>query len=104
LQHIIDSLKLGGWCGIVLDEGVLFRTNDTAFVQMKRKLLDDCDVYVIISLLGGVFSAAGAGVKTSVLLFKKGGSKNKIWYDGAGDGFVEQSRRVQKPNQGTEKS
>jgi type I restriction enzyme M protein len=44
LQHVIDSLKNGGTCGIVLDEGVLFRTNETAFVQTKRKLLDDCNV------------------------------------------------------------
>jgi type I restriction enzyme M protein len=29
LQHIIKSLKAGGRCGIVLDEGVLFRTNET---------------------------------------------------------------------------
>lgn len=45
LQHVIDSLKPGGRCGIVLDEGVLFRTNETAFVQTKRKLLDDCDLW-----------------------------------------------------------
>ena len=32
LQHVIDSLKPGGRCGIVMDEGVLFRTNETAFV------------------------------------------------------------------------
>ena len=31
LQHVIDSLKpTTGRCGIVLDEGVLFRTNETA--------------------------------------------------------------------------
>jgi type I restriction enzyme M protein len=53
LQHVIDSLKPGGRCGIVLDEGVLFRTNETAFVQTKRKLLDDCDLHTIISLPGG---------------------------------------------------
>ena len=29
LQHVIDSLKPGGRCGIVVDEGVLFRTNET---------------------------------------------------------------------------
>ena len=50
LQHVIDSLKPGGRCGIVLDEGVLFRTNETAFVQTKRKLLDDCDLWCIVSL------------------------------------------------------
>ena len=80
LQNVIDSLKTGGRCGIVLDEGVLFRTNETAFVQTKRKLLDDCDVYAIISLPGGVFSAAGAGVKTNILLFEKGRRTESIWY------------------------
>ncbi len=45
LQHVINSLKSGGRCGIVLDEGVLFRTNEIAFVQTKRKLLDDCDLW-----------------------------------------------------------
>ena len=80
LQNVIDSLKTGGRCGIVLDEGVLFRTNENAFVQTKRKLLDDCDVYAIISLPGGVFSAAGAGVKTNILLFEKGRRTESIWY------------------------
>jgi len=80
LQHVIDSLKNGGRCGIVLDEGVLFRTNENAFVQTKRKLLDDCNVYAIISLPGGVFSSAGAGVKTNILLFEKGKRTERIWY------------------------
>jgi type I restriction enzyme M protein len=39
LQHVLKSMKTGSKCGIVLDEGVLFRTNETAFVQTKRKLL-----------------------------------------------------------------
>jgi type I restriction enzyme M protein len=80
LQHVIESLQPKGRCGIVLDEGVLFRTNETAFVQTKRKLLDDCDVYCIVSLPGGVFSAAGAGVKTNLLFFEKGKGTEKIWY------------------------
>ena len=80
LQHVIDSLKPGGRCGIVLDEGVLFRTNETAFVQTKRKLLDDCDLWCIVSLPGGVFTAAGAGVKTNLLFFTKGKPTEKIWY------------------------
>ena len=80
LQHVIDSLRNGGTCGIVLDEGVLFRTNETAFVQTKRKLLDDCDLWAIVSLPGGVFTAAGAGVKTNLLFFTKGKRTEKIWY------------------------
>jgi type I restriction enzyme M protein len=80
LQHVIDSLKPGGRCGIVLDEGVLFRTNETAFVQTKRKLLDDCDLWAIISLPGGAFVNAGAGVKTNLLFFTRGGPTERIWY------------------------
>lgn len=80
LQHVIDSLKPGGRCGIVLDEGVVFRTNETAFVQTKRKLLDDCDVQCIVSLPAGVFTAAGAGVKTNLVFFTKGRPTQKIWY------------------------
>jgi type I restriction enzyme M protein len=80
LQHVIDSLRPGGRCGIVLDEGVLFRTNETAFVQTKRKLLDECDLWCIVSLPGGVFTAAGAGVKTNLLFFTKGQPTERIWY------------------------
>jgi type I restriction enzyme M protein len=80
LQHVIDSLKPGGRCGIVLDEGVLFRTNETAFVQTKRKLLDECDLWCILSLPAGAFVNAGAGVKTNLLFFTKGRPTERIWY------------------------
>jgi type I restriction enzyme M protein len=80
LQHVIDSLKPGARCGIVLDEGVLFRTNELAFVQTKRKLLDDCDLWCILSLPPGVFVTAGAGVKTNLLFFTRGGPTERVWY------------------------
>src|SRR5262245_41610467 len=80
LQHVIDSLKPGGRCGIVLDEGVLFRTNETAFVQTKRKLLDECDLFCIVSLPPGTFVNAGAGVKTNLLFFTRGRPTERIWY------------------------
>jgi type I restriction enzyme M protein len=80
LQHVIRSLAPGGRCGIVLDEGLLFRTNEDAFVKTKRKMLDECDVWCIISLSAGVFTAAGAGVKTNLVFFTKGQPTRKIWY------------------------
>ena len=80
LQHIIDSLKKGGRCGMVINEGVLFQTNQTAFVQTKRKLLDDCDLWCILSLPPGTFSQAGGGVKANLLFFTKGKPTEKIWY------------------------
>jgi type I restriction enzyme M protein len=80
LQHVIASLKAGGRCGLVIDEGVLFRTTEAAFLQTKRKLLDDCDLTCIVSLPPGVFSSAGAGVKTNLLFFTKGGPTESVWY------------------------
>lgn len=80
LQHIIDKLRDGGTCAMVIDEGVLFRTNETSFVQTKRKLLEECDLWCIISLPQNVFVNAGAGVKTNLLFFTKGKQTKKIWY------------------------
>ncbi|NLF17504.1 MAG: N-6 DNA methylase [Lentisphaerae bacterium] len=80
LQHVIRSLRHGGRCGIVLDEGLLFRTNEDAFVKTKRMLLDDCDLWCVVSLPAGVFTAAGAGVKTNLLFFTKGQPTRTIWY------------------------
>jgi type I restriction enzyme M protein len=80
LQHIIRRLRDGGRCGMVLDEGFLFRTNEEAFVQTKRKLLNDCDLWCVVSLPAGVFSAAGAGVKTNLLFFTRGERTRRIWY------------------------
>ena len=80
LQHVIDTLADGGRCGMVVDEGLLYRTNETAFLQTKRKLLEECDVHSIVSLGSGVFSAAGSGVKTNILFFKKGRPTKAIWY------------------------
>jgi type I restriction enzyme M protein len=80
LQHVLRSLRSGGRCGIVLPEGLLFRANEDAFVKTKRKLLDDCDLWCVLSLPGGVFTAAGAGVKTNLLFFTKGQPTRTIWY------------------------
>jgi type I restriction enzyme M protein len=80
LQHVIRSLKEGGRCGIVLDEGLLFRANQDAFVKTKQKLLNDCNLWCIVSMPAGVFTAAGAGVKTNLLFFTKGKPTKKIWY------------------------
>ncbi|MGH7801236.1 MAG: N-6 DNA methylase [Thermodesulfobacteriota bacterium] len=80
LQHVIDSLKPGGRCGIVMDEGVLFRTNETAFVQTKRKLLNECNLWCIVSLPPKVFMNAGAASKTNLLFFTKGEPTNEVWY------------------------
>ena len=80
VQDILSELAPRGTCAIVLDEGLLFRTNESAFVETKRKLVDECELWAIVSLPGGVFSTAGAGVKTNLLFFTKGRKTKKTWY------------------------
>lgn len=80
LQNVLKSMRKTSHCGIVMDEGVLFRVDSEAFVKTKRKLLEECDVYCIVSLPGGVFTSAGAGVKTNLVFFIKGKPTEKIWY------------------------
>lgn len=80
MQYVMNIMEPGGRCGIVLDEGLLYRTNEEAFVKTKRKLLDECDVWCIISLPGGAFTGSGAGVKTNLVFFTKGRRTEHIWY------------------------
>lgn len=81
LQHVIESVKPGGRGAIVLDEGALYRSNDAAFVQTRRKLLDECEVDAVLSLPAGVFSSAGtSGTKTSVVFFTKGKRTERVWF------------------------
>jgi type I restriction enzyme M protein len=80
LQHVVDSLSPNGRCGIVVDEGVLFRTNETAFVRTKQSLLQTCNLWCIVSLPIGTFLNAGASIKTNLLFFTKGSPTEKIWY------------------------
>ena len=80
VQDVLAELAPKGSCAVVLDEGLLFRTNESAFVETKRKLTDECELWAIVSLPGGVFSTAGAGVKTNLLFFTKGSKTERIWY------------------------
>ncbi|MEQ2009343.1 MAG: N-6 DNA methylase [Limisphaerales bacterium] len=80
VQDILDSLSGEGRSAIVLDDGFLFRKDEDAFVETKRKLVDECDLWAIVSLPGGVFTGAGAAVKTNLVFFTKGKKTSKIWY------------------------
>lgn len=80
VQDILGELTADGRCAIVLDDGFLFRKDEDAFVETKRKLVDECELWAIISLPGGVFVGAGAGVSTNLLFFTKGKKTARIWY------------------------
>jgi type I restriction enzyme M protein len=78
LQHIIDALAEDGTCGMVIDEGVMFHTKTAAYQQTKRKLLNDCNLWCVISLPQGVFVNAGSGSKTDLLFFTKGKPTGRV--------------------------
>lgn len=78
LQHMMNSLKLNGKCGVVIPEGVLFQTNK-AFQSVKKDLLERFNVHTILSLPSGVFLPY-SGVKTNVLFFDRNGSTSDIYY------------------------
>lgn len=80
VQDILGELAEGGTCAIVLDDGFLFRHDEDAFVKTKRKMLEECDLYALVSLPDGVFVGAGANVKTNLLFFTKGRNTERIWY------------------------
>lgn len=83
LYYCMRKLKTKGECGIVQPEGVLFRTGG-AYKQVKKELLENCNLHTIISLPAGVFACVspkgGSGPKTNLLFFEKGISTKEIWY------------------------
>lgn len=72
LQHIYRNLKPGGRAAVVLPDNVLFE--DGVGVDVRRDLMDKCDLHTILRLPTGIFYAQG--VKTNVLFFRKGEAKD----------------------------
>ena len=78
LKYMIDSLKPGGRCGVIVPEGVLFGSTG-AHKELRRQLIENNRVEAVLSLPGGVFQPY-SGVKTSVLIFRKGGATEKVMF------------------------
>lgn len=72
LQHIYRSLKPGGRAAVVLPDNVLFEGGTGT--DVRRDLMHKCNLHTILRLPTGIFYAQG--VKTNVLFFQKGTSKN----------------------------
>ena len=77
LQHFIKMLRAGGRAGIVIKNTFLSNT-DNASVNLRKLLLESCNLHSVLDLPSGVF--AGAGVKTVVLFFEKGAPTREVWY------------------------
>jgi type I restriction enzyme M protein len=83
LQYIMARLRRDGRVGMVIDEGVLFKASERAYVDTKRELLEEYNLYAIVSLPAGVFAnvtASGTGPKTDLLFFDHLGPTRQVWY------------------------
>ena len=78
LKYMMDNLRPGGRCGVIVPEGVLFGSTG-AHKELRRQLIENNRVEAVLSLPGGVFQPY-SGVKTSVLFFRKGGSTEHVLF------------------------
>jgi type I restriction enzyme M protein len=78
VKCMLNSLKPGGRCGVIVPEGVLFGSTG-AHKELRRQLVENNTVDAVLSLPGGVFQPY-SGVKTSVLVFRKGGITGQVLF------------------------
>jgi type I restriction enzyme M protein len=82
VEHCIRSLKPGGRAAVLVPDNVLFE--DGRGRDLRRMLMDWCDLHTILRLPTGIFYAQG--VKTNVIFFRRGakpsGNTKTVWvYD-----------------------
>ncbi|WP_225978240.1 class I SAM-dependent DNA methyltransferase [Gandjariella thermophila] len=68
LTAILDKLKPGGRCGIVLPNGVLF--GEGVGTRIKERLLKECNLHTVVRLPDGVF-APYTSIPSNLLFFEK---------------------------------
>ena len=86
MKYMMDSLRPGGRCGVIVPEGVLFGSTG-AHKELRRQLIENNRVEAVMSLPGGVFQPY-SGVKTSVLFFRRGGkTENVMFLHADNDGY-----------------
>jgi type I restriction enzyme M protein len=80
VQHVITILKPGGRVGMVVPDNVLF--DETAGKDVRKLLMEDCNLHTILRLPMGTFTPYSAGIKANVIFFTKGVPTKEVWiYD-----------------------
>lgn len=108
VENIYRLLKKGGTAGVIVPQGVLFGSGK-AFKDLRKILVDRCDLKAVITLPSGVFKPY-AGVSTAILLFTKvWGPKDKVakpateyvwFYEMAADGYSLDDKRAKQDGYG----
>jgi type I restriction enzyme M protein len=93
VERIYKMLRMGGTAGVVVPQGVLFGSGK-AFKEIRKILIDKCELKAVISMPSGVFKPY-AGVATAILIFTKGGETNNVWfYEMQSDGWSLDDKRT----------
>jgi len=80
LLAILDQLKKGGRCAIVLPNGSLFATGENSLgARIKKKLMKECNLHTIVRLPQGVF-APYTQIPSNLLFFEKGKPTEEVWF------------------------
>ena len=73
-KNIDDILRR---CGVVI-KNTFLSNMDSASINLRKQLLEECNLFAILDLPKGTF--LGTGVQTVVLFFEKRETTKKIWY------------------------
>lgn len=93
VENMIRLLEIGGKCGVIVPDGVLFGSS-RAHKNLRKMILEECQLEGIISMPSGIFKPY-AGVSTAVLIFTKGGNTERVWfYDMEADGYSLDDKRT----------
>lgn len=108
VENIYRLLKKGGTAGVIVPQGVLFGSGK-AFKDLRKLLVDRCDLKAVVTLPSGVFKPY-AGVSTAILLFTKvWGPIDKVdkpatehvwFYEMAADGYSLDDKRTKQEGYG----
>lgn len=92
VNRIVNLLRIGGRAGVIVPDGVLFGSQK-AHKQLRKMLLEDCELQAVISLPSGAFKPY-SGSSTGVLFFVRGGKTEKVWfYEIQADGYSLDDKR-----------
>jgi len=76
---IMYRLKEKGRCAVVISDGFLFSVDDSAKVNLKKKLIHEFNLHTVIRLPGNVF-APYTDIPTNLLFFDKTGPTKETWF------------------------
>jgi type I restriction enzyme M protein len=80
VQHVMAILKPGGRAAMVVPDNVLFE--ETAGKEVRKLLMEDCNLHTILRLPIGTFTPYSPAVKANIIFFIKGESTKEVWiYD-----------------------